>query len=877
MRRILLKLLRRRRLERELEAEIAFHREMATQHDNAIPFGNPLVVKEQVRDLWHFVILENLWRDLRYAARGLRRNPGLVVSALLSLGFGIGVNVAIFSLVTSVLLGAPSIVAPDEWLGIRLGGSSHAPRPVVEDLRRSGDVSGGRRRTRGSLAQLGYRHRHAPALRRRHDAQLLLGPRHPDAPWPRYSPDDPREVVVLSHRFWREALGSDPAIVGRALRLDGRMFTVTGVLPARHRTLIGMGFSPDLFVPEFRTRLPGVDGRSPGQEEPGVQIYVRVAPGTTPEAARSRAEAAAVQLDRTWPGERYAHDVRATPVSGRAKLTASNSRALVLFSAVLLAVVGLVLLMACVNVAGLLLARAAGRSEEMAVRLALGAGRGRLLQQLLCESLVLAVLGLACGFGLREVLAWAAERIVLPLPVPIRLHLDLDARVLAYSVVLMFVASLAAGVLPAWQATRESLAVAGRRGGRLRLRRGLVLTQVAVAFVVLTTSVLFLRNLHEASAIDPGFDTRQTVRADVHLPASGYADPQRARTFVDHALQTLETVPGVRAAAAASLVPLTDGSNYRRRMVFADSGDKVDVQVHWNAVSPRYFEVMGIPVVSGRTFAPSEDTAATPVIVNREWVRRYSSQRPAEGRTFRHDGIATVYRVVGVVEGTKNRTLGEDALPQLYESLALKGVERARVQLIAQVTGQPALAVPAVRAALRRVEPAAGVTVEPISASLAFAMLPSQVGAVMLGALGVLGLGLAAVGLYGVIAYRSRDALRDRHPHGRRRRPAEHRAARARRGRLAGRRGSRTRDGRGAAADTAAGSAPRSRGHARRSGQLRRGAPHPHLDGRAGLRGPDHPGPQRHADARPQGRMSPCSSVLPLAMICRPSVVSGAC
>ena len=193
--------------------------------------------------------------------------------------------------------------------------------------------------------------------------------------------------------------------------------------------------------------------------------------------------------------------------------------------------------------------------------------------------------------------------------------------------------------------------------------------------------------------------------------------------------------------------------------------------------------------MSGRTFIAREDAAATPVIVNREWVRRYSSQRPAVGRSFRHEGQRTVYRVVGVVDGTKNRTLGEGALPQLYESLALKGVERARVQLIAQVTGLPALAVPGVRAALRGVEPAAGVTVEPIAASLAFAMLPSQVGAVMLGSLGLLGLGLAAVGLYGVIAYsvarRTREIgirMADR------RRPLEHRASRARRGRLAGRR-----------------------------------------------------------------------------------------
>ena len=753
MHRTLLKLLRRRRLERELEDEIAFHREMAQQHGNAIPFGNPLVVQEQVRDLWHFTVIENLWRDLRYAARGLRRSPGLVISALLSLGFGIGVNVAIFSLVTSVLLGTPSIAAPDEWVGLRLGGSSHAPRPVVEDLRRSGvfrEVVG--EREEASLnwdTGTDTRPLYAMDTTRNYFAGLGIPMLHGRG----YTPDDPRDVVVLSHRLWRESFASDATIVGRSIRLDGRMFTITGVLPPGHRTLIGMGFSPDVFVPEFRVTVTGLDRRAPGQEDPGVQIYVRVDPGTSTESAHSRAEAAAVQLDRKWPGDQYAHDVSATPVSGRARLSNTNSRVLVLFSVVLLTVVGLVLLMACVNVAGLLLARTAGRSEEMAVRLAIGASRGRLLQQLLAESLVLAVLGLACGFALRHVLAWGVERIALPLPVPIRLRLELDARVLVYSVVLMFLASLAAGVLPAWQATRESLAVAGRRGGRLRLRRGLVVTQVAVAFVVLTTSMLFLRNLFEAGQISPGFDTAQTVRADVHLPPSRYSDPQRTHAYVDDALRALEALPGVQAGAAAHLIPLTDGSNYRRRMTFADSAQKVEVEVHWNAVSPRYFDVMGIRLLSGRTFAAREDATATPVIVNREWARRYSSQQPAVGRTFQHEGNATVYRVVGVVEGTKSRTLGEAPLPQLYESLALKGVERSRVQLIARVTGPPAVAVPSVRAALRNVDPAAGVMVEPMTASLAMAMLPSQIGATMLGSLGLLGLGLSAIGLYGVIAY----------------------------------------------------------------------------------------------------------------------------
>jgi predicted permease len=740
MYRTIRKLLRRRRLERELEAEIAFHREMAASHGNPTPFGNRLVVQEQVRELWHFTAIENAWRDLRYAVRGLRRSRGLVLSALLSLGFGIGVNVAMFSLVTSVLLGTPSIVAPNEWVGLRLGGSSHAPRDVVEELRRSGafrEVVGEREESSVNWdTGTETRPLYAVDTTSNYFAGLGIPMLHGRG----YSVDEPREVVVLSHRFWRDALGSDPAIVGRALRLDGRMFTVTGVLPPRHRTLIGMGFSPDLYLPQFRSGA-------------GVQIYARLEPGTSADAARSRAEAIAVQLDRTHPGEEYARNVVATPVAGRARLAATNSRMLVLFSAVLLAVVGLVLLLACVNVAGLLLARAAGRTEEMAVRLALGASRARLLQQLLAESLVLAVLGLACGFVLRQLLAWGAERIALPLPVPVRLHLDLDIRVLAYSVVLMFLASLAAGVLPAWQATRESLAVAGRRGGRLRLRRGLVVAQVAVAFVVLTTSVLFLRNLFEAGRISTGFDTLQTVRADVHLPYERYEDPGRSRAFVDNALQALAATPGIRASAAAYLVPLTDSADYRRFLTFADSGERVDVKVQWNAVSSRYFEAMSIPFVSGYTFAGRADSAATPVIVNREWVRRYSPQRAAVGRTFRHDNAATIYRIVGVVEGTKNRTLGEDPLPQLYEHLALKGIERSRVQLIAKVTGPPALAVPAVAAALRNIEPAAGTTVEPMAASMALALLPSQVGAMMLGSLGLLGLGLAAIGLYGVIAY----------------------------------------------------------------------------------------------------------------------------
>lgn len=742
MRRFFRKLLRRRRLEQDMAAEVAFHREMSAANGNPIPFGNPLVVQEQVRDLGQFRAIEHLWRDLRYAARGLRRSPGLVLGALLSLGLGLGVNTAIFSLVTDVLLSTPTIAAPDEWVALRLGGNSHSHAEVVAALQASGTFPTvvGEREESSLNWDTGTDTRPLYCLETTRNYFTGLG--IPMALGRGYTRDE-ADVVVVSHRFWRDQLGADPAVIGRTLRLDGRPHTVVGVLTRRHRTLIGLGFSPDVYVPQFR-------------QTTALAIYARVAPGTSVEAARSQAAAFGAQLDREGRGGGpFARDVRATPVGGPGRIKASNSRALVLFSGVLLAIVGLVLLIACVNVAGLLLARAAGRRDEMTIRLALGASRGRLLQQLLAESVLLSALGLAAGLLIRQALAVGAERIVLPLPVPIRLHLGLDGRVIVYSVVLMFVASLLAGILPAWQATRESLAAGGRRStGRLRIRRAMVIAQVAVAFVVLSASALFLRNVIAAGRIDPGFDATRAVRADVHLPPAAYADRGPSDLYVTRALTTLQALPGVEAAGAARLLPFVGGSNSTYRARFVGQGDLVDMPVHTNAVTAGYFDAMAIPFVEGRRFSERADGAATPVIVNQEWVRRFSPGQSAIGRAFQFEGQATVYAVVGVVAGTKNRTLGEDPQPQLFERLDDVGMERARVQLVARTSRRPdAAALASIRAALRALEPNAGVVVEPLSTTIGVAMLPSRIGAVLLGSLGVLGLALSAVGLYGVMAY----------------------------------------------------------------------------------------------------------------------------
>jgi predicted permease len=740
--RIVLKLLRRRRLERDLEVEMAFHREMAAQHGNTIPFGNPLVVKEQARDLWRFASVENVWRDLRYAARGLRRSPGLVISALLSLGVGIGVNMAIFSMVTDVLFSTPSITEPDRWMGIRLGGSSHASPDVVEALRASGVFAAvaGEREESSLNWDDGSETRPLHAVDTTPDYFAVLG--IPMGRGRGYGTSDPRDVVVVSHRFWRDHLGSNPDVVGGVLRLDGRAYTVTGVLPPRHRTLIGMGFSPDLYVPRFRP-------------DAKLAIYVKVAPGTTPEAARARAEAAAAGIDRVLPQPApLAQHVEATPVSGMDRLRSRNSQVLVLFSAVLMGAVGLVLLIACVNVAGLLLARAAGRRQEMAMRLALGASRARLLQQLFVESLLLAGLGVVSGLVLRQMLAWALERVSLPLPVPVRFQLGLDLRAILYAGLLMLVASCVAGLLPAWQAVRETLAASVKRGGRIRVRRVLVVAQVATAFVVLATSGLFLRNVRASSRISPGFETGRAVRADVHLPPARYLnDPDRSRTFVDETLAALDALPGVDAAATL-FVPL-QGSTRRNTVAvrFLDAADDVQLRVYVNAVTRDYFRTLDIPFLAGRSFDGSSDASAKAVIVNRTWADRASPGRDVVGRAFRLDDEPIPYRVIGVVEGTKNRTLGEDPEPQYYEDLRASGIERSRIQFLVRGNGSPQQLIEAVRQVLRAGEPAAGLVVEPLTQSVALAMLPSQVGATLLGIVGALGLGLAAVGLYGVMAY----------------------------------------------------------------------------------------------------------------------------
>ena len=437
MPRLFLKLFRRRSMEQDIDAELAFHREMSAAHGNPIPMGNTTVVREQARDLWRFTFLENLWRDVVYGARSLRRSPALVVTALLSLGLGIGINTGIFSLAAELLLSEPSVSDARTVVSVQMSGNSHSKKEVVEFVRASGlfqDVVG-----ENEEAYINWddgaetRQIFAMLLTKNYFTTLGL----PIAYGRGFLPQDPDQAVVLGNHFWRTRLHGDPAVVGRAIRLDGRPYTVVGILPSDFRSLIGMGYSPDVLVPSYLN-------------DTILALYARLKPGMTIGQARAGLLTVARRLDKAMPGPySYADGVRVAAVGGLDRLRSETQVQTVgLFFVMLLIVVGLVLTIACVNVASLLLARGSARRQELAIRLSLGAGRGRLVQQLLVETALLSLAGVALGLMLREAMAAAVEQFKVPLPIPIRLHLALDWRVTLYAILLAAFATTASGLLP---------------------------------------------------------------------------------------------------------------------------------------------------------------------------------------------------------------------------------------------------------------------------------------------------------------------------------------------------------------------------------------------------------------------------------------------
>ena len=758
-------LFNRSRIQSALNEEMQFHvecravelEETGVTHAEALrrarrEFGSRMRAAEETDGVWQIRWLEDLFSDLRYAARALRRNPAFALTAVFCLALGIGVNNVIFSITASFLFSLPTCRDASSLIAVWEGGNSASSFTDYKFLRDSHIFEG----MAGINPEREVNWRDGERTSRLFAGLVTadyFGTLGVPFQFGRGIAPGETDTAVLSDRLWRSRFAADRAVLGRKMILDGRLSTVVGVLPAGYRTIVGFGFSPDIYV-------------STVHEDDLVQFYARLPHGTNISSVRTRLTQVFQELDHAYPkdGWNRADDVRITGVTGVDVLAKQGIGPILAFFGMLVVVVGLVLLIACTNVASLLLARAASRSQELAIRLSLGAGRMRIVRHLLAESLLLATLGATVGLLIDIVCGSLVGSLRLPLPVPIQLVLTPDWRLLAFCVLVAILSALIAGLLPALQAVRKDVNVALQNGQRQTerpwgLRGVLVIGQLAVSVVLLATGFLFLHNLQLATNMNPGFDTKHTIWAYMRLVPGSYKDPAKQTALVQEALARLRAMPGVEAASITRFVPLNDNCTMETDVSTDISTTPTPLTFECIDVGPDYFRAIGIPLLRGREFSAYDRKGAQPVaIVNETFARTMFGAKDPIGRTVTSSNKTAV--VVGLVKDSKYFTLGESQRRAMYEPYFARD-QPVKLNFIVRAAGVPAGFVKPVTDLLGRLDSSASIESQPMIQSLGLALLPSQAGAAMLGTMGVLSLALAAIGLYGAILYSVTRRIRE--------------------------------------------------------------------------------------------------------------------
>jgi predicted permease len=726
-------------------------------------FGPVAPIEEQCRDTRRVGFVEHLAQDLRYAFRSLSYQPALVIAASLSIAVAIGANTTIFGLFAELFLAQPTAQRPEQLVQIRMGGGSHVSYRQWRDLNDSGALAGiagfsieSNVNWRGPDQSLSL----VPMVVTDNFFDLLGVPVAAGRGFSTHEARADRNpaVVVISDRFWRQRLGSDPSVLGRTLIFNGEPYAVVGVLPATLRSIAGFGLSPEVYLPVSRALAPDLDRLDSGL----VQLVGRLKDDQSVGAGRAALAAVARPLADEYGNKHFAtvaEFVALRSVDALGSLTIVGG-----FFLVLLAAVGLVLAIACANVAGLLLSRATVRRREMAVRVALGASRRRLVQQLLAEGFWLAVLGAAGGLLIMVMLGRALSLVSLPLPLPLVIRPRLDAKLLAYTAVLTIATTFLCALAPALQATRRSQ-IAGLKqqgpahGGRwLSMRRFVVIGQLAVAQLLLVTAALFLTNLGRAHELNPGFDVAQTLVAQLDF-VEGRFTPETRTAFLDSVIERLRALPNVAVASYAYGAPLTvrSGMTNGLDLKLADTGREFHAVYEVNFVAPGFFESIGMPLRRGRGFHASDRHGAAKVIViNDEFARRYFPGEEPLGRVIYLPGAANnTYpaEIVGIAGNGRHRTLGEAQRAAIFEPYAQWRSERRLAHIFVRTTTEPESAVLDVSNIIRKMDASTAVVVQPMRDALAFAFLPSRLGAGLLGTLGAIGLVLALVGMFAVVSY----------------------------------------------------------------------------------------------------------------------------
>ena len=698
-------------------------------------------------------------QDALLGIRLIARSPWYSSAAILTLAVAIGGNTAIFSVANALLFKPLPVHASHELARVRAG-ESRMSWLNYQELAAWNEVFSdtvAHRRVSAGMATAG-----APVRVWGEQTTTnyfgMLG--IPAALGRTYMPFDARrDLVVLAHHVWQERFGADPSIVGRALMLNGQSYEVIGVMPPRFRGVAPAGLRHDCWIP-VDDGASAVMLRDRGASR--FEVFGRLMPGVTHIQAEAALRVLGRQIRADHPDvlETFTR-MEVFPLDGIGAFRGMADLILpvLAFLTLMALVAALVLLIGCANIGGLLLGRAAARRQEIAVRLALGAGRGRLVRQLLTESLVLAIVGGSAGVLLAFWLTAAVNPFLSELPVPMEFDLRVDRRVLAYGLGISTAAAFLFGLAPARRAARFDLVSSLKDAAtgsvvRQRLRRGLVVGQVAVCTVLLIWSGLFLRSLSKIASIDPGFDPQGVLLARIELDEMTHDREFGDRLFVDLE-QQVQASPSVVSAGAATVVPLSleneefdviresgpdgDGSPMRRRVLA-------------NRLSPGWFDTVRIPLLAGRDFTSSDRDGAPPVAIVNETLARQFWNGDAIGKRMRVPGPSgdRVLEVVGIVRDSKYWTLGEEIAPTVYRPLRQT---YASWRTLHVRTRNARSTVDVITHAMQQRAPDVFVEITPMTETLSTAVLPARIGAAVTGAFGVVAMLLAALGVSGLVAF----------------------------------------------------------------------------------------------------------------------------
>src|SRR5438045_2843992 len=740
-------------IETHLQLETARLRERGLNEEDARAaarraFGNVTQAQERFYESGRWLWWDHLWQDVRHGARMLCKNPGSTAAVVIALALGIGLNTTVFSFVNALLLRPPEgVKAPEELREIWMhnprdsGAQAYLPltypdylyyrdhnqsfegmlvydfEPQMVTWNRSGEgqtefgqlVSGNFFSLLGVNAVLGR------TISAEDD-----------------QPANPQPVVVLGYGFWRRHLGSDSTIVGKTLMLNGVNYNVIGVTPARFPGLL-VGFEPDFWAPTAMVEQITRDkGRLSNWHSHSLIAIGRLKPEASTVAARAEVSVLEHQIETDHPDLKRNLDATVFP----ATLIPAPYRIYVsAFTALLMAVFGLVLLIACANVASFLLARATGRTRELAVRSPLGAGRGRLIQQMLVESTLLSSVAGLLGLILAY---WTAPLLLAlkPASLPITLRLPIDWRVLVFTIIVSLICGVAFGLTPALRSAKVQLASnlkdETRPAGfhKSRLRSLLMTGEVATCTVLLVCATLCVRSLRNASSINPGFNTQHVIAATLDPGSLGYSDTL-VRTFYEQLSEHVRALPGVTAASFTDHLPLGPAREHTILDPLHPESSKNDtIPVDILRVAPEYFQTMGIPLLRGRDFVSSDGAEGSGVaIINEALAIRLSKNQDPVGQriTFFREKSST--EVIGVVPTGKYRTIGEAPVPVAYLPQL-----RARRTLVVRTSSDPATLLDSIRRQIPSVDPNIAPTdLETMQQYMSLPLFPARTNGLLLG------------------------------------------------------------------------------------------------------------------------------------------------